>query len=61
MAMPTVASNKVKGALSADGRTVLPPMSVKAAGDIYRTEITRYTKMLNELNELKDTKSIDTS
>lgn len=48
-----VASDKVKSALSADGRSVLPPMSVKAAGDMYRAEITKYTKMLNELKDIK--------
>lgn len=48
-----VANNKVKTALSADGRTVLSPMSVKAAGDIYRTEIAKYAKMLNELKDIK--------
>lgn len=48
-----VASDKVKSALSADGRTVLPPMSVKAAGDMHRSEITKYTKMLSELKDIK--------
>lgn len=48
-----VASDKVKSALSADGRTVMPPMSVKDAGDTYRMEIAKYTKMLNELKDIK--------
>lgn len=48
-----VASDKVKRALSADGRTVLQPMSSKEAADMYRAELAKYAQMMGELKDLQ--------
>lgn len=48
-----VASDKVKQSLSADGRTVLPPMSPKEAADMYRSEVAKYAQMMGGLKDLQ--------
>lgn len=48
-----VETSRVRNALSADGRTVMPAMSTQGAAEIFLAEIAKYRRMVEELKDIK--------